>query len=387
MKLTKTMIQQAEPTAKKYRLNDSMVPGLSVLVLPSGVKTFYLRYRTADGDQREMKIGTPNELTPDDARRLARDAWAQVREGRDPAAERHARKSAPMLSDLAQRYLQEHAARKRSGFNDEILWRLHILPNLGKVRVAQLTREQVRRFHTQHPRPVTANRAVEVLGKAMDLAIEWGWREAGSNPCRGIKANPERKRRRYLQPDELQRMRDTLETWEWAGPSSLRWRFAQLIRLLLLTGARLRNIMEARWSWVDWDRAQIVVPQAEHKTGDETAEDLTIHLSERAVEILLQLREHNSGSEWVIEGAKPGRPISGYRKLWLSMLSEAQIGNLRVHDLRHTFASYTLSSGLSLGVVGQLLGHRSTQTTSRYAHLVDDAARQAVGTVSTNLGV
>lgn len=387
MKLTKTLIEKAEPREKKYRLNDSIVPGLVLLVLPSGVKTFYVRYRNADGEFREMKLGTPLELTPDDARRMARDVWAAVRAGGDPSAERKTRKEAPTLEDLAERYMKDHGSRKRSGFNDEALWRLHILPKLGRTRVAQLTREQVRRFHAEHPRPVTANRALEVLGKAMDLAIEYGWREAASNPCRGVKANPESKRERYLQPDELKRLKTALQEWEWGGPSSLRWRFAQLVRLLLLTGARLRNVMEARWEWVDWDRGCLVVPPSDHKTGHATGSHLRIHLSDRALEVLLKLKDHSGGSPWVIHGAKKERPLNGYRKFWLSLLNEAQIQDLRVHDLRHTFASYTLSTGHSLGVVGQLLGHQSTQTTSRYAHLVDGAAREAVRSISASLDV
>lgn len=384
MKLTKTLVDGCRPQAKRFRLNDSLVPGLTLLVLPSGAKTYYLRHRTIDGAQRELKLGTPVELTPDDARRLAREALAQVREGKDPTSERRQLREAPDLHDLAARYMERHGKRKRSGFNDEILWRLHILPKLGRIKVARLTREQVRLFHSDHARPVTANRAVEVLGKAMGLAEEWGWRPAGSNPCAGIRAHQERQRRRYLSQAELQRLRDALASWEAASsPQELRWRFVQLVRLLLLTGARLREVMEARWDWVDWERRVIEVPADKGKTGAGT-----IQLSDRAVEILQQLREaQGPGGEWVIEGSDRSRPLVGYRKPWLALLTDAGIEDLRVHDLRHTFASYSLSGGQTLGTVGQLLGHRSTQTTTRYAHLIDDAAQRAVAQVSSDLGV
>lgn len=384
MKLTKTLIEGAAPRANRYRLNDSLVPGLCLLVLPSGVKTYYLRHRTIDGIQRELKLGSPVELTPDDARRLAREALAQVREGRDPAAERRQLREAPTLADLAARYMERHGTRKRSGFNDEILWRLHILPRLGRTKVARLTREQVRLFHSDHPRPVTANRALEVLGKAMALAEEWGWRPVGSNPCTGIKANPEHQRRRYMSQDELARLRAALADWEaQSSPQELRWRFGQLVRLLLLTGARLREVMEARWAWVDWDRRVIEVPAHKGKTGAGT-----IRLSERAMELLLALYDaQEPRSEWVVQGSVPERPLVGYRKLWLALLADAGISNLRIHDLRHTFASYSLSGGQTLGTVGQLLGHRSAQTTTRYAHLIDDAAQRAVRQVSEALDV
>lgn len=390
MKLTKTMVDDAPVKASSYRLNDSVMPGLCVLVLPSGVKTYYLRYRTMDGHQREMKLGRVTELTPDRARKLASDALSTVREGKDPAHERRQLRGAKTLTDLAADYKTAHGDKKRSGANDDGYWRNHILPGLGQgTKVLSLRTEEVREWHQKHPKPVTANRALEVLSKAMDLAEGWGWRPKGTNPCTGVMAHSERKRRRYLTRDELDRLRVALADWEAiGGRGSIRWRFAQLVRLLLLTGARLGNIMEARWEWVDWERACLVVPPEHHKTGDDTGDNLTIHLNPRAVEILLELRRcQNQPTPWVIAGAKEGKPLVGYRKFWLALLGDARIVGLRVHDLRHSFASYTLSSGHTLGVVGQLLGHQSTQTTARYAHLVDEAAKAAVSGVSDKLGL
>ena len=385
MKLTKTIVAAAAPRAQRYRLSDSLVPGLTLLVLPSGQRTWYLRHRV-DGRQRELRLGTPVELTPDQARALAREALARVRAGGDPVEERRQRREAPTIEALAARHLQAHASRKRSGRNDEILWRRHLLPAFGRMKVAALTRERVREWHAAHPRPTTANRAVEVLGVAMGLAEEWGWRPAGSNPARGVKAHQERQRRRYATPGELAQLRAVLQRWEESGPLAVRWRFAQLVRLLLLTGARLREVMCAEWAWIDWQRSVLLVPAERGKTG--AAE---VQLSERAVAILRELLEAEAAMggrcRAVIAGAERTGPLVGYRRLWLALLQEAGIEGLRIHDLRHTFASYTLSAGHSLGVVGQLLGHRSTQTTSRYAHLVDEAARAAVARVSDDLGV
>ncbi len=381
MKLTRTAVDRALPRPRRYRLNDSLVPGLCLLVLPSGARTYYLRHRV-DGAQRELKLGTPVELTPDQARELAREALARVRAGGDPGAERRAARVAPTIEALAARHLQAHASRKRSGRNDEILWRRHLLPAFSRVRVAALTREQVREWHACHPRPATANRALEVLGVAMGLAEEWGWRPVGTNPVRGVKAHPERQRRRYASPDELARLRAAMQQWEAAGPMAIRWRFIQLVRLLLLTGARLREVMEAEWSEIDWGRGVLRVPAERGKTGASE-----VRLSDRAVAILRGLEAAVGGSRWVIPGETGERPLVGYRRMWLALLEEAGVSDLRVHDLRHTFASYSLSGGQTLGTVGQLLGHRSTQTTSRYAHLVDDAARAAVERVSDDLGV
>jgi integrase len=381
MKLTKTVVDRAEPRPRRYRLNDSLVPGLCLLVLPSGARTYYLRHRV-DGAQRELKLGTPVELTPDQARELAREALARVRAGGDPGAERRAARVAPTIEALAARHLQAHASRKRSGRNDEILWRRHLLPAFARVRVAALTREQVREWHACHPQPATANRALEVLGVAMRLAEDWGWRPAGSNPARGVKAHPERQRRRYASADELARLRAALQQWEAQGPLSMRWRFAQLVRLLLLTGARLREVMCAEWSEIDWARGVLQVPAERGKTGASE-----VQLSDRALAILRALEAAAGGGRWVVPGETGEKPLVGYRRLWLALLQEAGVSDLRIHDLRHTFASYALSGGQTLGTVGQLLGHRSAQTTTRYAHLVDEAARAAVARVSDDLGV
>lgn len=385
MKLTKTLVEGAAPRAQRYRLCDSLVPGLTLLVLPSGVRTWYLRHRV-DGRQRELKLGSPAELSPDQARALAREALARVREGGDPVEERRQRREAPTIEVLADRHLQAHASRKRSGRNDEILWRLHLLPAFGRMKVTALTRERVREWHAAHPKPATANRALEVLGVAMGLAEEWGWRPAGTNPARGVKAHPERARRRYLTADELTRLREALLRWEEAGPLAIRWRFAQLVRLLLLTGARLREVMCAEWSWIDWQRSVLLVPAERGKTG--AAE---VQLSQRVVTILRELQEAEEamggGCRAVIAGADRTGPLVGYRRMWQALCREAGIEGLRIHDLRHSFASYALSAGHTLGVVGQLLGHRSTQTTSRYAHLITETAQAAVARVSDDLGV
>jgi integrase len=387
MKLTKTVVEGAVAKSQRYRLNDSLVPGLCLLVLPSGARTYYVRFRQLDGRQLEMKLGTPVELTPDDARRLAREALAQVREGRRPTEERRATRLAATLADLAREHLERHASKKRSGGCDEANWRVHLLPALGPTtKVAAVRHEDVIRWHAAHRQPITANRALRTLSVAMRLAEQWGWRPHNSNPCKGVKPHKETSRRRYMSNDELTRLRAALQRWEEAGPLAVRWRFAQLVRLLLLTGARLREVMNAQWSEIDWERSVLLVPAERGKTG--AAE---IQLSERAVAILRELLEAEEAMGGrclaVIAGAERTGPLVGYRKLWLALLADAEVTDLRIHDLRHTFASFALSGGQTLGVVGQLLGHRSTQTTSRYAHLVDEAARAAVARVSDDLGV
>lgn len=209
-----------------------------------------------------------------------------------------------------------------------------------------------------------------VLSKAMNLAELWDIRPKGTNPCKGIQGNGERKRKRYLSSDELERLMAALDQFAKAG---VRWRFAQLIRLLLLTGCRVREIMCAQWSWIDEQATVLTIPADNHKTGS-SGDDRKVHLPPAAVSILRELR-HRSNTDWVIAGNLSDGHLVGYWYMWSELLKSAQINNLRVHDLRHSWASYAITqAGLTLPQVGGLLGHASPQTTARYAHLVDEAA-------------
>jgi len=388
--LNKTKVEAATSQAKPYWLPDGLVPGFGLLVLPSGAKTYYLRYRTLAGITRTYKIGRDYQLLPDQARKLARDALLLVREGRDPAAEVKALRKAATLEELRDRYMEEHGDKKRSSGNDRGYWKNHILPGLGnRTKVQLLTHDYVKAWHVTHKKPTTANRCLEVLSKALEMAEAWGIRPKGTNPCKGVKAHAERKRIRYLKPDEMAKLRGGLVLWDQHyGTGSIRWRFAQLVRLLLLTGARLGNIMEAQWKWIDWDRGLLVVPPEAHKTGTATQESLVVQLGPRALEVLRDLqRAQNHPSLWVVHGATHTRPLNGYRKMWLQLMAASGLNHLRVHDLRHHFASQVLSDGNELAMVGALLGHQSPSTTARYAHLMDRVAKQVVGNVAASLGV
>jgi integrase len=222
---------------------------------------------------------------------------------------------------------------------------------------------------------VRANRCLEVLSKAMALAELWELRPQGTNPCHGIASNGERKRKRYLSRDELQRLLAALDTFADAG---VRWRFAQLVRLLLLTGCRINELMAAEWSWLDEQAARLTLPPEAHKTGGDGSERV-IHLPPAASLILRELRRETN-SRWIIAGDGDGHLV-GYWRMWSQLLEHAGIENLRIHDLRRSYASIGLSAGLSLDQIGELLGHNSPQTTARYAFLVEDAAKAAAALI------
>lgn len=382
MRLSDRKIKDAQPRAKEYRLNDDLVPGLAVRVYPGGQKTFSIRYYNAAGSRRELKLGLVGEISTDEARALGRDAMLRVRQGDDPTAQRQELRASPTIEDLAERYMREHARpRKRSWKNDDAIWRRHLLPTFGRSKILSVTPAQVRRWHQDHPQPVTANRCLEVLRVAYKLARSWGW--ATVDPCEGIQKHVEEKRRHYMPSEHLDQLLEALEVFEEEG--DVRRRFALMVRLLLLTGCRLREVMEARRSWLVLDRGWLVVPHAAHKTGARTKEDKVVVLSDRAVAIVRQLLAE-SNSDWLVAGAGDG-PLNGYRKMWLHLLEQARLPHYRVHDLRHTFASYAITHGAGLETVKGLLGHASIQSTERYAYLLDGARRDAANTVAGALPV
>jgi integrase len=381
MRLSDRKIKDATPKAEPYRLNDDLLPGLAVRVYPGGQKTFSLRYYNSAGSRRELKIGTTDELSIDDARRIGRDALLKVREGQDPSADRRDLRSSPTLDDLRDRYMEEHAKpRKRSWKNDDALWRHHLSPAFGKTKVPSLTLAQVQRFHQEHNNPITANRALEVLRVAYRLARTWGW--TTTDPCSGIQKHVEEKRRHYFPQEHLEQLEVALTSFENDG-DPVRRRFALMIRLLLLSGCRLREVMVARRTWVALDRGWIVIPYAAHKTGGTKKEDKVVVLSDRAVEVVRALMA-GSNSPWLVAGEGDG-PLSGYRRMWLHLLEQANLPHYRVHDLRHTFATYAITHGAGLETVKALLGHASIQSTERYAYLLDGARREAANSVAAVL--
>jgi integrase len=334
---------------------DNQLPGFGLRVLASGRRSYVVRYRTATGTDRLLTLGTADELHPDAAREMARQAKAAVREGKDPGAERKARRAAPRLQDLRDRFTDDHATQKKPGTarNYEILWRLHIIPILGNPAVADITESDILKLRRRMAdRPVNANRALEVLSKAFTLAERWRWRPAGTNPCRFVEAFPESPHERILEPAEVAAIWHELEADD-ILPS-----FRCLIQLLTLTGCRSSEWRLALWSWVDLDNAVLRLPDS--KTGAKT-----VPLSPDVVEIL---RDLPRTSIYVLPGVTGG-PIGGHRRIWLRVLSRAGVqGRVRIHDLRHTVGSYAHRAGASQRDVADLLGHKQMSTAARYIH-------------------
>jgi integrase len=374
-KLTKTAVDAAQPPLKGDAwLWDNELPSFGVRIQSSGRKTYVARYRTHAGIQRKQTIGRCTDIVPDKARDLARKIFGAVAEGRDPAMEKTELKEAPTVADLEQRYMKEHARPfKKAGSvaRDEALWRIYVLPALGKKRVDSVTQADVLALMgslSEHP--ATANACVALLSKAFNLADLWKWRKDG-NPCRHIKKYKIRERETILAPEQIQRLDATLT--EMVEQHEIMKSMADLIRLLLITGCRLNEIMSSKQEWIDRERSLLLLPDS--KVGQRR-----IALSSAAMEIINGIEE----GKWLIPGRIAGEHMMHPQGIWKRIKQRAELPpEMRIHDLRHTAGSLAHMAGLTQKQVATMLGHRQLSTTERYLHgLATDQAR-AINTVAS----
>lgn len=361
-KLTKRIVESTLPQEKDILLWDTELKGFCCKITPAGKRSYMLFYRTADGRQRKPLIGAHGAITCELARATAQQWLSEVAQGKDPSAEKKAMRISPTIKELSIKYMAEYAPHKKdsSSKEDQRLWDKRILPVLGSFKVASLTREDILKLHHSLKHiPITANRVLSLLSKTLNLAELWEFRPDHSNPCRHIKKYAENKRERFLSQEEITRLMFVLDEEEKEGkelPSVF-----HAIRLLILTGCRLNEVLTLRWSEVDLKNQCFNL--SDSKTGKKT-----VYLAPAAVQVLNAIPRVD-GNPYVICGKKVGAHLVGLQKPWVRIREKAGL-DIRIHDLRHTFASVAASNGLSLPIIGALLGHRQTQTTQRYAHLV-----------------
>lgn len=368
-RLTKTLLDGLTPGDKDVTLWDSLLTGFGVRRRPGNPhKTFYVQYRLPTGQQRKRRVGTYGVLTVEEARQQARDWLSQVARGIDPVqvvTHRHT------VADLATRFLVEHVLRQTKPFtqrNVRLLLRRHILPALAQQDVRAVTPQTLQALHaTMHATPYQANRVKAVLSKMFMVAERWGWRDLGTNPARGIQAYREYARERYLTPEELERLWRALAQADQARTHH--WRFTCGIRLLLLTGARVGEILGLEWSLIDWRRGHARLRDS--KTGPKT-----LYLASEALEVLQSL-PRTIDNPYVLPGAKMGQHYGGLGMTWGRFRRTVGLDEVRLHDLRHTYAAVAIEAGMSLPQVGKLLGHKKAQSTERYAHVRDVVAHAA----------
>jgi integrase len=377
-KLTKRVIDAAEVRAREYFIWDEDLPGFGLRVLPSGRKRYIIQYR-AGRRSRRISLGPSTVLACEQARGRAITIIAATKNGEDPAAKRAADRRAITVKELAERFEKEHIDLRLKPSTAKGYRRLlerFVIPRLGNHRVNEVTRADVAQLHhdLRHI-AYDANRCLEMISKMFNLAEMWGLRPDGSNPRKHIKKYPEEKRERFLSAAELRRVGEVLREMEQEGielPSAI-----AAIRLLILTGCRLGEIMTLNWDHVDIPGKALRLPDS--KTGAKV-----VHLGLPAVEVLEKI-ERVEGNPWVIVGTKPGARLTDLQPFWQRVRARAGLKDVRIHDLRHTFASTAVAAGQGLSMIGKLLGHTQVQTTARYAHLAADPIRTAADAVSSNL--
>ncbi|MBE0455520.1 MAG: tyrosine-type recombinase/integrase [Roseovarius sp.] len=395
-KLTEKVLRDAEPAeGRDYQIFDTDVRGFAACIYRGGGRAFTLDYRYA-GRQRRMTFARWPEWGVTAARERAKELRREIDAGGDPLGSRGALREAPRVSDLITRYVEVHlphlaalnAADQRS------MMVKFIGPAWGKMLVTEVSsydvellltkiaegrarpakkkpKNRARKLQGAKPTPVRANRVGEVIRKMFAYAVKWGWRE--DNPAMGFRRRMETPRDRYLSQDEIARLAAALDMAEDDRASGI-------IRLCMLTGARVGEVRQARFEDFNLEHLSWTKPAT-------TTKQRRVHrvpISDEAAAIVRQRRlAVVKGSPWLFPGDTPGQPVQEIRRFWARIQKEVGIEDVRIHDLRHTFASLLVSGGASLEMIGKLLGHSQMQTTQRYAHLMDSPLRAGVGAVAS----
>ena len=373
-KLTKRAVEALKANGADTVYWDGELTGFGIRVRKSGRKNYVLQTRI-DGKLRWFTIGQHGRVTVDEARAAALEILAATKKGIDPRDANAKREAEPVMAELGRRFLEEyvpvHCKPSTQGEYRRSV-ELFIDPAIGDMRISAVQRKDTAKLHhDMRDKPYQANRTLGVLSKMFSLAEVWGSRPDGSNPCRHVKRYKERNRERFLSPEETERLGEVLREAEDEMPSAV-----AAFRLLLLTGCRLSEIQFLRWEYVKDDCIEL--PDA--KTGGRV-----VPLGPEARTILAGLPREDD-NPWVIAGRLPGSHITDLQKPWRRIRARAGLEDVRIHDLRHSYASRALALGESLTMIGKLLGHTQVQTTARYAHLARDSIQTAAARITGSIG-
>jgi len=370
MRLTDKIIKELPAPERGNKITYDEVKGFGCRVTAAAARAFVLNYRRkSDGIERRFTIGSYPEWSVGTAREEAKRLRREIDAGADPVGEHREARAAPTVADLCDRFGREYVPRKRPATQRDYRQQIavDIRPALGRLKVASVTFDDIDAWHRKVSRraPTHANRALAVLSRMFSMAIKWRMRM--DNPCKGIERNAENKRRRYLSPAELGRVTAALDGLRDQGA-------ANAIRLLLLTGARRGELLAAHWRDVDLDAGVWTKPASTTKQ----ATTHSVPLSDAARRLLARMRqEAGDDAEWLFPAPAKAGPRTDIDDAWNALREAAAIADVRLHDCRHSFASVLASQGLSLPIIGALLGHASPTTTARYTHLFDDPLRAA----------
>ncbi|MEL0156338.1 tyrosine-type recombinase/integrase [Sphingopyxis sp.] len=369
------------PKGQRYvRLYDTHVTGFCCEILPSGNKTYALRYKNEYGRQKQYKIGNAADITCDKARKLAIKARARVVEGKDPAEERAVTRRIPTLTELSERYLDYVRTYKRSHAIDERYLRIHVLPKFGKRHLNEIEQQEVldwldAKVKVDGYAQATVNRWQVILGYMCKLAKKWGLPGADRNPLEGVQQKPcDNVVERYLSIEETKRLLEAVD----ASPNT---QLPAIVRMLMLTGCRKRELLDAKWSEIDLDRQSWRIPMERAKTS----KSRQVALSEAAMEVLRSLRRWE-GCDYVVPNPETLQPYTSIYHSWDSARRSVGLGDIRVHDLRHAFATRLAEAGTSIYIVSKALGHASVRSSERYAKISDQTLRDASNLAANMIG-
>ena len=358
---------------------DRDLTGFGVRVYPTGSKVYVAQARGPEGPRR-VAVGRHGVIHADQARKRAALVIARIKAGEEAVPKPLNPAGGPTVAELAERYLTEYVSvrcKPRTVKTVRSVVRRHIVPALGKFPLAAVERAHVAEMHQRlSATPAVANQAVRSLSAMYKLAESWELAPDGlSNPCRAITEYPGRRRERFLTEAELERLGRALDEVETGGRTSSS--AVAAIRLLILTGCRKSEILTLRWE-------EVALEQAELRLSDSKTGARVVSLSEPAVKLLADL-PRTPGSPWVLPGRKPGTHLRKLDDAWQAVRSRAGLDDVRLHDLRHSFASRALALGEGLPMIGKLLGHARIETTSRYAHLARDSVRESAERVAASI--
>jgi integrase len=370
MRLTDTIVKQLPAPARGNKIAwDDTVKGFGIRTTAAGAQSFILNYRRkSDGRERRITIGAFPDWGTTAAREEAKRLKREIDGGADPIGEEEAARAAPTMADLCERFLADYVPRKRPATQRDYRQQIaaDVLPALGDMKLAAVTFADVDSLHRKISKraPTHANRVLALLSRMFTMSIRWGMR--ADNPVRGVERNSEGKRQRYASPVELTRLTAALTALRDQGA-------ANAVRLMLLTGARRGEVLSAKWSDFDLD-AEVWTKPASTTKQKKTH---TVPLSDAACRLLGKMQDEADDGAVYLFPARMTPHRLDIDDAWAILRKAANIPDVRLHDLRHTYASVLASAGLSLPVIGALLGHASPTTTHRYAHLFPDVQRAA----------
>ncbi len=378
IKITKRAIDSIKCDGTDRFHWDRDLPGFGVRVRATGRKFFVAQFR-AGGRVRRMTLGPVTAMTPDIARTRAMALLAEAKAGGDPAMQRDADRRAATVRLLGQRFLEEYVpdhCKESTAREYRRSVELFIDPRIGGRKVTEIQRKDIAELHhAMRKTPYQANRTLGVLSKMFNMAEVWGLRPDGSNPCLHVKRFKEEKRERFLSAEEFRRLGAVLDEILTDGSETRSAVVA--IRLLMLTGCRLSEIQKLQWAHVDLDAGELNLPDT--KTGGRA-----VPLAPSAVRLLESL-PRDDDNPWVIAGRKAGGHLTDLQHPWRRIRERAKLPDVRIHDLRHSFASRALALGEGLPMIGKLLGHTQVQTTARYAHLARDTVKASAARIGDSI--